>query len=134
LEVSKADWFGENRLHPAYHCVSLRRVSSIHRQQNDRAGRIQGSDGSDILEATCGHTKVRQDGVRRYIQHLFDGSIPIRRFGNLQSEVADDITQQVSHLVVVVNHQHQFPLVIALNRHAVPSFPWMRRTSRDQSE
>jgi hypothetical protein len=97
-------------------------VISNRRQQNDRAGRVDGSDGSHIFETPSGEPKVRQDDVRLYVHELLDGSIPVRRLGDLQFQLADDIAQQASQVGVGLDHQHQFALVVVLDEHGVLSF------------
>jgi hypothetical protein len=97
-------------------------VISKLRQQNDRAGRVQGSDGSHIFETASGESKVRQDDVRLYVHDPLDGSIPVSRLGDLQFQLADNIAQQASQLGVVLDHQHQFALVVVLDGHGVLSF------------
>jgi hypothetical protein len=51
-----------------------------------------------------------------------NGSIPVRRLGDLQFQFAYDIAQQASQVGVVLDHQHQFALVVVLNGHGVLSF------------
>jgi hypothetical protein len=43
--------------------------------------------------------------------------IPVRRLGDLQFQLAYDIAQQTSHVPVLLNHEHQFALVVVLNGH-----------------
>jgi hypothetical protein len=57
-----------------------------------------------------------------------NGSIPVSRLGDLQFQLAYDIAQQASQVGVVLDHQHQFALVIVLNRHVFLSIVWMQRT------
>jgi hypothetical protein len=51
-----------------------------------------------------------------------DGSIPVSRLGNLQFQLAYEIAQQASQVGVVLDHQHQFTLVVVLDGHGVLSF------------
>jgi hypothetical protein len=56
-----------------------------------------------------------------------DRSIPVTRLSSSQSQLAYDIAQQASHIGVVLDHEHQFGLVVVLNRHVFISFPWTHR-------
>jgi hypothetical protein len=46
-----------------------------------------------------------------------DGSIPVSRFGDLQSKLAHHIAQQASQVGVVLDYQHQLPVVVVLKGH-----------------
>lgn len=66
--------------------------------------------------------KVHQDDMGLYGHHLLNSSISVNRFGDVQSELLDDIAQVSSHVSVVFDHQHQFALMVMLDGHRVLSF------------
>jgi uncharacterized protein YbdZ (MbtH family) len=65
-----------------------------------------------------------------------DGSVSVCRFIDFQSQLSYDIAQQAPQIGIVLNHQHQFSLMVVLNAHVFIPFGWRYRPfleSREQT-
>ena len=78
------------------------------RDQDDRAGRHDNAQATDVPKPSSGHPQVGQDQAGNRFPGPFDGLISISGLDDPAPQIPQFVAEQAAHVLVILRDQHHF--------------------------